>query len=98
VPDGDWENPPGCPENAYTTTPLGTAGRRLKNLPPVGQVGPYIVMPQTGYLTRPILFLHTMPQPHNPEWTRKSRDDDKEYFPENLSCLHGHACPGRQGV
>ena len=42
-------------------------------------------------------FAHHAPT-HNPQWTRKSRDDDKEYFPENLSCLHGHACPGRQGV
>ena len=42
-------------------------------------------------------FAHHAPT-HNPEWTRKSRDDDKEYFPENLPCLHGHARPGRQGV
>jgi hypothetical protein len=41
----------------------GTSGRRLKYLPPVGQAGPHIDMPQTGYLTRPILFLHTMPNP-----------------------------------
>jgi hypothetical protein len=38
-------------------------GRYLKNLPPVGLAGPHIDMPQTGYLTRPILFLHTMPRP-----------------------------------
>lgn len=40
-----------------------TPCRRLKNLPPVGQAGPDIDMLQTGYLTRPILFLHAMPHP-----------------------------------
>lgn len=42
-------------------------------------------------------FAHHAATP-NSQWTRKSRDDDKEHIPENLSCLHGHACPGRQGV
>jgi hypothetical protein len=79
-------------------TPPGTA-RPLPQKPATGRAGGPTHRHAADRLFDPAytFFAHHAPT-RNPEWTRKSRDDDKEHFPENLPRLHGHARSGRQRV